>query len=259
MQSPAAIGYEARLCALPNHKRLSLERVLFSHSYHCSSWKGGKNICVNSPPFYFPCEYLAFRREKGRARETERRQNLPTVILPPLVWRLVLPIMKREKMLKTYHWNIYLILLLYKQKSQHIWATIKWFRTRKTLSKVKDTTWIWGRKKCREACERLVHNILLFYYGPFFVTCSDTCNSTTDDLSSIAWNSINSFYFPLLYTYTPSLLSAKAASWTHWTLPAPSKLILMCMTSPCQHFHWLQSEYVGQSGEHQTKCVRHKM
>lgn len=100
VQSPAAIGYEARLCALPNHKRLSLERVLFSHSYHCSSWKGGKNICVNSPPFYFPCEYLAFRREKGRARETERRQNLPTVILPPLVWRLVLPIMKRGKMLK---------------------------------------------------------------------------------------------------------------------------------------------------------------
>lgn len=56
-----------------------------------------------------------------------------------------------------------------------------------------------GEKKCREACAR--NNIVLFY----FVNCSDACNSTTDDLSSSAWIT-NSFYFPLLSTYTPLLL-----------------------------------------------------
>lgn len=151
MQGPETIGYQVRACTLPSHKRLSLERVSFSHNYQCYSWKGGKNTCVKSPLFYFPCEYLALRKEKGRTRETGRRQNLPTVILPVLVWRLVLPIMKRGKMLKNILLKhiiyLFLILLLYKQMSQHLWVIMKWFQTRKTLSKVKDTTWIWGRKK----------------------------------------------------------------------------------------------------------------
>lgn len=122
---------------------------------------------------------------------------------------------------------LFLIVILYKQKSQQMWETIMWFQTRKTLSKVKDTTWIWGRKKHKDACARLIQNTVLFYFRQIFVNCPDAA-------TAYGWfkfncmNSTSSYYFPLLYTYIPSLLEGilcvicKATSWTHWTFPTYS-------------------------------------
>jgi len=36
--------------------------------------KEGRDICEESPPFHFSCEYLAFRKEKGRVRKEVSRR-----------------------------------------------------------------------------------------------------------------------------------------------------------------------------------------
>lgn len=43
--------------------------------------KKGRNICEESPPFYFPWEYLAFRNQKGRVRNEISQREGRTYLL----------------------------------------------------------------------------------------------------------------------------------------------------------------------------------
>lgn len=83
---------------------------------------------MKSLPFYFPCEYLAFRKEKGRARDREKAK--PTYC-DTSCFGLKVGVTYNEKgenvkkiLLKCIIY-LFLILLLYKQKSQHMWVTMK--------------------------------------------------------------------------------------------------------------------------------------